>query len=1039
MIFDLGCCCTVPSGGIYDFWRFGGTPSQVADDKDNTHIISRAPSQQLIISGYLDDAAVDGGNYNGMQVTSYSIGDYMELFTETGQQFPIEPTIQWDGTASVKSVGEERLWYQANVARTGGYDFFNHSGIGYSSNRTIGDGARIENDYLVLTTGDVTSGCFVRWEFPQTHARNLEFNIPFTFDKTILCTISGTGQSNEHWYKPSNIGLVGSQTYNVIKAYLAGNPYFTGSDFNLVESEFYYPGESGLNIHISYSVDAGDVADLTTVELRLVDDTGVYTIDDVSGYSLRIRNLLMPTYTGINPTVDKILLYTDPVNKEILSSTVLRSDSYFLTGLFDTDIYKYTISNYGSGSSDYELFSFSNINESIRYDGDTDIEMFSFNYASPFNTGSIVVDRLLNNKIGDNFTNYYQINTLYSRTIFTNVYNASPSNILFPEIRHWCYSPITTRQSYISQLGSEYSRLVPFSYNYLETTGSKTRWYGFNHLHGLIEYDIPQSEKERFYEKMLNPSGQDYYASDIDLWNTDVNLPVICKLDYDNKPNAFSIVLPKQNFVEGTGTTSVNSANVGTSKSGTLSQTVKIIYGPIVQNTYSVTGLSGIHFSGINIQTSDMSGTAGIRPHTTFNYTSGSVQVGRAYSFEFDLLHGDITGETIWEDTFEQNVPYTPTFYTSVTSPYTGLFNSPTTLNCTAIPLWGGKHIATNKIGCSFIHSRNHLFNGYVSGEAYIKVCIDGNIIHSQRLYADDGALTSYPPIKGPYVLHATEEDLRNNMSGSYAAFVWFELLYETQPRPTTTISATGAGSMTGWEMHVCNQTGQELWSVPHSGLLSWFNTSPYVGDSSDRFFYVNNFNMAQTGVSYSALSVTPRTEIISGSQYRYYGGPGIISGMTSSWGFAHDRSALIPAGWEDTYPVTISGDTRDIYSRQIEFNILEGNCIKNSSLFEEAPTIDGFRTSFPYTGMYYTYTGLDPFFPSGFSACMDEFYIHPHFQYFTSPIDLTGSYAGYRPVDSGNYITLDQDYLGLVDAYPDLCGDIWLYVASGITNSGWL
>ncbi len=1034
MLFDIGCCCTVPSGGIYDFWRAGGTYSQVADQKDNEHIISRSPSQHRIISGYLDDVKTYGGDYNGTQVTSYCIGEYMDLFTTTGTQYPSEETILWDGTASIKNVGAERLWYQGQVPRTGGYDFFNHSGLGYSSGTgtTIGNGARIEGDYLILTTGALTSGCFVRWTFPQTYAQFLEFNIPRTFDKTILCRISGTGTATEHWYKPSVITSTTFSNYAVIKQYETGTPVFTGADFALQENQFYHPNESDLSINLRYSIEAGDIDDLTMVELRLVDNTGSYSIDDISGYALRIRNLIMPTYTGLTPVMDDIYLYTDPVNKSILASSIVKSSDYFILTITGNDVYRYSRGT-SSGLADTDRFSVENFNRSVRtQDSDMGIATdSSFNFVNPLLTGSIVVDRLLNS----NGLTQAKYGTQYARNVFINQYTAS-TQVTFPEIRHWCYSPVSTYQGTTNTLRRE-----PITYNYIEATGNKTRWYGFNHIHDLVEYDVPQSEKQLFYEKLLNPSGQTYNPTSLSLWNTSTNLPRICFLDYDSKPNAFSVKLPKQDFIQGTGSTSITTFNVG-SRTGSLSQTIQILYGPIKQEVFTITALSGIGFSGTNVPSdTDMTGVDGTRPSSNFSYNSGSVRTGRAYGFDFDLLYGDNTGQVIWSDTFQQTVPYTPTFYTNVTNPYTGLLNSPTTLNCTAMVLWGGKHLPTNKIGCSFVHSRNHIIStgsnaGGASGEAYIKVSIDGNIVHNQRIYGDDVSLNDYPPVKGPYVLHSTEEDLRNNMTGNYAAFVWFELLYKRQPVPTTNISASGAGEMTGYKMHVCGSTGNDLWTVSHSGLLSFFNNGgPYVIDSSDRFFYVENFNMPHTGnVTYGSIATTfPRTETISGTQYRYYGGTSWISGMLQAWGFAHDRSALIPGGWETDFEVTLGSVTKKVHPNQSVYHDMEGNCIKNSALFVEAPTTSLFATTFPYTGMYYTYTGIDPFFPSGYNSCELEGYQHPHFLYFTNPTGI----SGYKIVDSGNYLTFDQDYLGISD-HPDLCDGIWYYVASG-TGTTWL
>ncbi len=468
-----------------------------------------------------------------------------------------------------------------------------------------------------------------------------------------------------------------------------------------------------------------------------------------------------------------------------------------------------------------------------------------------------------------------------------------------------------------------------------------------------------------------------------------------------------------------------------------------------------------------------MTGSLGIeRPYTTFNYTgiapTGNLipKVGRIYNFEFDLVHGDETGEVFWEESFEQNVRYYKYHYdfgipgwSSVGSRpgYTGLHRSPATPNISVNVIYGSKHLASNTLGASFVTSKNHYLLGStqdsISGEAYIKLKIGDNLVYNERLYFNPDIYdnTFRYPVSGPFALHTTNAEQRDSLSGDYAAFVWFEQLYKTPPIPrilsTLSLEATGAGIVTGWKMHVANQTGGNIFTVAFSGVeddLIDYAMIPFVQDSSDSFFYVNQFLLPYTGVAnndYNTViqSFTDETGGVRNPRYTFANAIWDISGAVNHFGMSHDCRAVIPGGQEFDEDLAASGQVRTFpgtpFTRWGGFQEYGGSCVKNTSLFEHTPKHEDWLvgSGFPYTTKYYTITGVKyyhsptgyvPIFPLG-----ETFGRYKETLLSTSGFNMA-LYPGY------SYVTSGIDYAKIIR--PSTNEGPHLYLASG-TQSGWL
>jgi hypothetical protein len=1081
MMFGLGCCC-VGSGGIYDFYALGGAIGPVDDFLDNETIIARNASNQIIITGYMqnDTSSVSSPAKQSSTITSYLVGSYFDMWTSGDylrRQFDIRPV-------AMNLVGQERLWVHHRVSNNQDYiDYFNHSGFtGADSIRATGSGMYASGDYIILNTDSPTNGCYIKWNFPTGGpivTEEVSFDIPSNYDKTILTTIEElNGWKTEHWYKPSGPTFAEN---NVAILYTGGIPVSTGTDDSFDRSEYRQEvGQSDEWTLIKYYPESSDTSGIKSLEFRLVDDLTGYIIDDISGFSLQIKNLRMPHSIGTGalnwrtPSGNRLLSYLDPVGESILFSKILRADEYYHESLTGIDYYKYR----GSALPVTDLYGKKNTSFSVNGFGEVLTPFYSpeigASYLNSY-TGGFIINRLISNNIGNpvwsedsegvsfsaNGTSILGFETkdeiLSNPFIFYDTEGtdwrdnfALSSSELSNEIGPYMAWAVDRKQEHVGN-----NPLYHQLFKTIDTTGTDSFLYSAPIHWFLIEHDVPVEEKIFFYQRAVVDSSGRYSghwnALDLDNYNSEVILPKICCFDKRDAPNCFSVQLPKENYIHATGHGSHR-------PTGLVNQTVKILYGPPKQEQFTIYALSGQYANFYNTGRTDFTGMngnkrpvfdtfnySGVGPGSSFTFPSG----GNVYAFTYDLVFGDTEGEVFWEDSFEQNITYTP-FYTpnTIVTPaggYTGLHYSPRSLNVTAHLVNGCVHIPTNTRAGLFLHSRNHAISGALSysGEAYIKLQIGTNVVYNERIYTESqhGYDFGYLPVHGPYALHATEPDQRSSLSGSYAAFVWFEKIYKTPPIAHKNEPATGVGEATGWKMHVSNDAGTDLWTVLTSGHRHWeLSDTPHVVDSSDRFFYVNDFFMPYPNVTYD--SVYSRCN---GYSYSPYSGYFFIapdydfSGAGMSWGFSHDGRAIIPGATHshDTeFPFNASspffGTSRQFPSG-MEHNVtnyLYGHSIKNSSLLPLTPRVEDWLkpTGFPEFTRYDVITGLNPFFPSGCTPVDEESF--PHMLISPTGFNMA-EYPGYQYIYTGiNWIQYFSDEI--VDNIP-------YYIASGTQTGGWL
>jgi hypothetical protein len=1083
MMFGLGCCCNI-STGIYDFWALGGANSSVGDFLDNYTIISRMPSNQPKISGYLNETTIEGSlspTRNSSVITSYKDGLYMNVWNSGDYPFPsFGPN-----PISMNLIGEERLWaYYFTTTGNSKVDYFNHQSIsGAESIKTVGTGAYITGEFLVLNTDAPTSGCYVRWDFPSTpnvFTNGIDFDIPYLFDKTLLTTIQEYHKDTktEYWYKPSNDpGFDEGARAATYIYYQSGIALDSGIFPNFSRSQYVTGlGDTNEWVYITYPPIHGEFSGsgLKAFEIRLVDNVSGYILDDISGFSLQIRNLRFPyrSQTGITSNIP-MLAYIDPVNKSVLSQILLTGAYY--SGLTDLDCIKYASdysrfsNNARSSHFSLDLFSVNpnifNTNSIFRNN------QCLFENSSSTQSGSVVVARLLNNNTYDNIgfgssgnsitsngrVSIPEFSTYFStfdpieeyESIYENedkragyVESADPIDWFLAPYASWAVDHynapfgVLPDNYYVDDL-----QLIPI----LSSDGTEQLYYNSSHRHWIVEQDVPVTEKINFYQNYLyaRASGNDpinWNALDINNFNGNTtNLPKICHITERDAPNCFSVLLPKENFIHTTGVNGVS--NQQCYPTGLLSQTVRILYGPIKQSSYTISTISGKNLNLGNAIRSDFTGIGGTRPNGTFNYftsRTGLVSGGKTYDFTIDFAHGDEDGEIFWEDTFEQVVPYhqyNVAYTESSRLTYTGLYESSNTLNCTANVLRGDKHLPTNTLAACFVHSYNHWNSGIsmdgrgVSGECYAKLKIGNNIVFDKPIYSVTNTnFGLVVPTIGPYALHATEANQRSNMTGKYAAFVWFERLDSVEGYRAQ--FATGTATATGWKMHVSDNEGNDLWTISTSGHRHWeLGNEPTVQDSSDRFFYVNEFFMPYPNSTFN-------------NDYTYSAdGSGIyvwpelqFSGAGISWGFSHDGSSIIPGGVQRSDiigPTNLPVLTFPSGTPHNTLNYLWGFSIKNSDLLDSTPSLTAWpKASGFLDARYYIITGTDPYFPSGIPPDIST-YPSPHMLVSTTGFDMS-QYPDYNYIYSGiQFIELlTEEGFGVELPY---------YIASGITGQGWL
>lgn len=934
MIFDLGCCCSAPITGLYDFYgiaSFKDTLIPTINDAltfEIDSVLSRSPSHRVIISNsiigttnrisdifqnnriscVINDWYVNLTSGSGMN-DHFNSPDFSYAFEDTEKQYTISPNhttdLVWLRHSDITDINSS-------------YNTLYDGATGLGTGWTVGSGARLENNSIILTTTGSTTGAYIE----KTISGNdipwyLRFQLNNTYDKYILLSTQTTGATVEP-YSGYNIWITNSfpQRNSVVNTTTAN----TGA------SSLFFPNidASKVGDYIEYHISFDHFLDsmfygfdpITKLRITMVDSLSGFSIDDVSGFNADIREIYFSYGKNEEQYYEASLIgrcqvsLIDTENKtistrfnpisgqnfgDIVSGTNL-SSLLLMTGqnrmsqeqFFGRLPNDYLILNdyYPMEHNYHTTMNMSNmgyeISENIDYLFQTSGDFYNGNWPS----GNVILPYLEANCTCYN-TSVSENGTGISFRAFTH-----DNGFYFHSIKDNIFL-----NSWIGLAGDAKMNEFYDSMFTINNTGQTGFIFGENFRLENAEYDIPTGVKFIIAtggEKLLEP-----YVND---FNSGTNFPRIQLFTPRDFPNCFSVLQPKAKAVF---------RNIGTPES--LEQTVQILYGPYKKTTQTVSYFSG-HGEGL----SNLNITGLTKNQVVYGPTNNLT--GAFFDIAHHYLHGDSGNSSVfWSDSFtQQRMPY-PVYTNGGTGIYKlGMTDAITFSedgkyfpNITVKVLWGD--VYNNTPAAIFAHSYNYTGIGsYIepevgSGEAYIKVKIGDNIVYNERLWAHGYyiAPSVMAMARGLTALQNTESSQTSNMSGNSSAFVWFEKLWATPPAINYT------GIETGWRMHVANSTGLDLWTLDATGYHAIWDVDSPVGiaedgrrrprvvASSDRYFYVNDFFVPCRGgvpENFSIRGIYPTGSPGSG-EFFYIGMTGDYINATPHIAFSHDGQCRFPLG----------------------------------------------------------------------------------------------------------------------------------------------
>jgi len=878
MIFDLGCCCSQPITGLYDFYgtpSWGNTSTPLIADCTSYEIdsvLTRHPSHRVIISNdvigttnrisdiflfnrvscVINDWYINLVSGSGMNDNS-STPSFVSAFDEDERQYTISPNYSTD-----------LVWLRHKDVTdiNSSYNALYNGGTGLGSGWTVGSGARIENNLIVLTTGDITSGAYIEKSLPDNDVPwYLRFQLNSDYDKYILLTTENTGSTFEP-YEGYNIWIntTSPQLDSVFTVNTGASSLFLP---NVVASKVGDYIEYHIGFEHFYGTKYIDFDPITKLRIAMVDDLSGFTINDTSGYNADIREIYFSYGKNDAQYYNDGFLFNlcqisliNTQNKSIITRFNPRTGVYLgdhVTGTNLASLLKMT----GQRMSETKFFGAGSS------DGFFDEYIMDNNYHTTQN----MLD------IGGSLDYNYDFSEIDTSGFFGYIGFAYPSNIVLPyqQANCSCYNTSISNEATgisfrsFTHDGRQFFHAIDYnidmtSWNSLSSyckfntiydsmylinnTGGTGFIFGENFRPENAEYDIPTGVKFIVFtggDLLLEPYVDDF--------NAGTGLPRIQLFTPRDFPNCFSILQPKARAVFGTGQIPQS-----------LEQTIEILYGPYKKSNITVSYISG---NGASLTDMNITGL------NRTNITYGPSLTASFFDINHHYIHGDTeNSEVFWSDSMTQNRYAYPLY----TNGGTGIRmlgigeresfseNGRYLPNVTAKVLWGDSYNGTP--AAIFAHSRNYtgvignpslllgnIDGNNLSGEAYLKVKIGDNIVYDERLWSYHHYLINSPMAfaRGLTALQDTEPSQSANMTGQSAAFVWFEKLWSTPP----SISFTGVE--TGWRMHVSNSTGLDLWTLDSTGYHAIRNVEnsnfygperrkPRVVASSDRYFYVNDF-----------------------------------------------------------------------------------------------------------------------------------------------------------------------------------------------------
>lgn len=1001
MIFDLGCCCIVGTG-TYDFYGdrsvretsqgFGLALSYyIRFEKDD--IIARFSAKQSTLvefasgqSSQINNVAVSGSR----DITNYLYGKYVEFGSGTDLQQATTTMCSISPMTTAKewcwSVRQGLRKYHSDEYPNLLYDILNGSGLS-APIISSGTGIDFTGNTLTLKTNDVTSGAYINIPITNTGVLNrIGFSYHNSYDKTILLKLE-TNSPYPHsgydiWIRGGINPLGISSKFNYASQSGSGNNQIPVTWRPDVDSYITYVDSGDLTgLHIGHIIDfptpiyiepgieeettqgrrsiASGYPEYNNIQIRIVDDFSGYSIDDVSGFGIKIDNFYIGfsdriVITGYNAT------HFDGV--EFLSSVPY--ENYHDISLIDTEndelLYRYVprTGNYlGNSITGTHFGIIWDLATGIGY-GDTEW-VGGRGATGHFREADLVGNR--GTYLGVNVASTYLYSNLKKRryeparehitqttpgrvsTISRDVNNTSSDEMLtnrdgtkliFTHISDrlndgYQTTPATTinYKPFNSFAGGQqhYSYVydVILEYDYIS---------GLNFIFGeSVHFDLVEYQwgMEAYNDYGEVSSITDYADIDVDNINNGLDLLKIQKWDAYNYPNCFSIKSPRRQFI---------STNGGSDTDRDIQSTVELYYGPYKKSILS-TEVRTDNSSGYGFLDSDSFSPS-------FPPLLGGGGVGYLNTLNPHVIHGDEENSSLfWSDTY--------------TTERAGTLVNALGMGTTGIALFGDTPHVNARIvyGCSkddvpaaiFINARmdwnvtnstgihhfatEQIETGY--SQFYCKVKIGDNIVFDKQIYgltnlhlhgnASFVQSQGLIPAFGLVSLQDTESAQISNISGNTkAAFAWFETLYSGSP----SFANTGNVPVTGYKLHITNISGQDIWTKSTSSYVgtgtgtygsysapirNYLLEKPRIVGSSDRYIYVSHFALdypdvwildtntivGSTGTVYTDESGFIR-RVTYGDDYYVvaYG----LSGLGDSFAFSHDNKAIMPIGHNSSH-----------------------------------------------------------------------------------------------------------------------------------------
>lgn len=952
MRFSICPCCEIPSGGIYDFYtiptplaRLYGSYVWVNDDYGYAFVYGNKLHDVYSLEFVALGRLVLSPSYNSVPYfnsTAFStlITNYSSLYDIDGWNInnitgDLSLDIQYSespgtynhrhGFPTFIRGNNENVWRLSTfgVNQWPGYNPLSGHNLDSSGWTTIGSGARIEDNRLVLTTTGFTTNCYIEYENPNPDTMFLEmirFSLHNDYTGSVIVDISG--EYGVLSYGPSYYAS-GYRTW----LYGIGSPNGMGrytSPYNLLEQDSPYPaitytaisgsGTTLFSIFPSIDTYYNDVRNYK-VRISLGDgttgyygtySTGITGINNDSGYYCQIDDIYISyvdtgvldgqyTTNEINLEMFYAIELFDIENKKVEQQYLMNETIPF----FGSPVY-YTTGNTILLNDYISDTDFANI---VRFTGTV------YDNYSILNPVSMYEPYMIGAHSTKAASEYFYTNThldSHCPTKFIASISSDASKYALHKYRIESYDannlidiPLlglgtwTNFTGYgigYSDVGHVWDYLVDF-----DNSGNINFKYGVSvDFTDLERVNIPINDKLRLLFDEYNTT------YDIGASNTTFYCPRIHIVSPRDYPNCFSVKYPKL----------VYSGGVATSSSYSWTETTEILYGPIYTGSVDVDFIvrygSGVGSPpAFNPNDYNLDGFT-LNPFSFVN-TNGDTITGEYITVNIPYICGDPNSEVFWSGSSTENripIDYDTRF--TLATPYSGFWSLGYSPQVRSFVLYGD--YKENNTGAIFVYQECHnadLSPSLQTLDSYIKLKINDNIIWDKRVSGtsgyddlmDQNQWGDIYPIRGLTAIKNSDSVISNS---SQIDFVWFEKLYINTGLPLDI-----DGPYTGWRMHATNGNGVDVWTLDTISGYG-YHTVPTVTANSDRFLYVNDFCIGHPDVVWQDFITwyqhpsgknidAPNSGDwpITGDMYTvHFSG---TSGLLSSFGISHDKAYIIP------------------------------------------------------------------------------------------------------------------------------------------------